>query len=672
MRVRVKVSVSILVFFLVPFLPLLAQEEGGGRRGSRVIDDTTRSVYGPRTSRYFYEEDVFFNREKLHFVDTAIRNFHHFNDVQRYDNMLQDLGVIGTDSRQIFYRAPEIIGVTPGFQNYDAVWDREAIRYWDTKSTYTNMNVILGGRGRSITRATYSRNINPRWNFGFTYRGMFIDKQISRQGKGDRLVISHYYDAYTTYQNKDSTYRVFVNFRRNNHQVNLYGGVRADLFDPFPYNEFFAVDAQPRLNNANSAELRGNIHLYHQYAPGRGLQIYHRLDRFRQVNGFTNTPGRERDFTFDWVEIDSTETLDQTRFSSLRNEVGIKGSLSKLFYNGFIAQRNYRMSYPYDTLLEGQSFQFRRGTENYIGGRIALDLDSLLSVTGVAELLVQTGNYRIEGTLRSKWLDATLRQVQYEPSFMQQYYRGAHDFWRNNFSSTNSTQLDGSAHLKTKWLELSPGLTFTRIGNYVFFRSDSVKGRTSTDFPREVDVYPVQSSGEQIIFSPKLRAGLTILKHIHLNGFAVYSRLLQESDNAIQLPELFVNGQISYMNIFFNGNFDIHTGVDVHWQSSYNALAFDVPTRQFYVQGPAPSAPVYEYLYESQRPDNRLDGRPAFRVPSFPLVDVFLNAKIKRGRIFFRYNNLLQALTGEGYFVTPLYPGQRNSFDFGFDWSFYD
>jgi hypothetical protein len=46
--------------------------------------------------------------------------------------------------------------------------------------------------------------------------------------------------------------------------------------------------------------------------------------------------------------------------------------------------------------------------------------------------------------------------------------------------------------------------------------------------------------------------------------------------------------------------------------------------------------------------------------------------KVKSGRIFVKYNNVMQALTRTGYMPTPFYPGQRNSLDFGFDLLFYD
>jgi hypothetical protein len=673
----------IIIYLLVAFpLGLHAQEEGP-RRGSKVIDDTTKQIYGPRTSRYFFEDDVFMNREILHRVDTAIRNFHRFNDVQRNDNLYQDLGVVGTAIRPIFYEIPDQIGVSGGFNSLDVYWKREQIKYWDTKSPYTNMWVIIGGRGRSITRATYSRNINPRWNFGLTYRGFFIDKQISRQGKGDRNVRGQYYDFFTTYQSKDSTYRLFANFKRNNHEVAESGGVRNDVPGNFTYTDYFSIDAQPFLTEALNQELRMNIHLYHHYKIGKALQVYHKFDRYRQSNRFTDKPGPEPDF--DFVEIDSVETNDKAKFTSLRNEVGIKGSLAKLFYNGYYALRDYRMTYTNDTVFNQRSHNLWKGTESYLGGRVALKLDSLVDVIGWAEIM-ETGNYRIEGSIVSKWFDASLKQVQYAPTFLQQFYRGSHDYWNNGFDNVNATRLSGSVHYRSKALTFSPGVTFTRIGNYVFYKRIVSPYADDREFPltnpNKTDVFPIQSSGENVIFSPHLALSLKFLRHVYVRGNAIYTRVVEEtSDAPFELPELFVNGQLSYENIFFNGNLDMHAGVDVHWKSAYYGMAYDVPTAQFYVQNEDRNIAGFNdqggnnfsgiYGLETSE-----DGR--FQTPALPnqqvlpVIDLFFNAKIKRGRIFFKYNNLLQLITGNGYFTTPQYPGQRNTLDFGFDWSFYD
>lgn len=632
---RLRAVPALLLFIFVTVLSVKVQaqdDELSPRRGSKIIDDSTKEVYGPKTSRYFFEEDVFLNKQTFHFIDTAICGFHRYTYVQQNENMYQDLGNIGTAIQPLFYQTPDNIGVTSGFSAYDLYWKNKTIRYYDTKSPYSNMRVMLGGKGRSITEATYSRNVNPRWNLGFNYRGLFIDKQIQKTGKGDRHVRGTYYDLYTTYQSKDSTYRLFFNYRRSKHEADEYGGIS----DPesLQYEEFFFVNAQPTLTEASTKELRMNLHLFHQYEIGKALQLYHTFDRYRQGNDFFDTPASAPDDYYDFEEIDSAKTADRVKFKTVRNEVGIKGNLLKLFYNGYYAIRNYSMTNRFVESSKGKT----NGTESYIGGRMALRLDSIGELSAWGEVM-QTGNYRLEGKLASKWFSAEVKQMQYEPTFVQQVYRGSHDNWNNNFSAVNVSQLGGKLFYNSKVIQFSPGVMFTRIGNYVFFRED--KGREGQR------VLPEQTSGDLVVAAPEIRLGITMARHIHLRGKAIYTKVITNSGNSLQMPELFVNGELSYENIFFNGNLDMHGGIDVHWKSSYYTMAYDIPVQQFYVQ-------------------------QSYKTPDFPLVDIFFATRIKRARVFFKYHNIVQLITKQGYMPTLYYTGQRNVIDFGFDWSFYD
>jgi hypothetical protein len=621
------------------------------RRGSRVIDDTTKQVYGPNTSRYYYERDVFFNRQTFHSIDTFSRNFHrNASYVQRYHNLYQDLGNIGSAIRPLYYETPANIGVTAGFHSYDLYWDTEQIRYFDTKSPYTNMNLILGGKGRSLTRATFSRNINPRWNFGFTFRGLFVDKQIQRRGKADRFVRSNYYDAYTAYENKDSTYRLFLNFQRTYHRVNEFGGVQIDEdeFNELGLKAYFDENVLPWLTTAQSDELRMNVHLFHQYKIGSALQLYHIADRSRQKNKFLDLPNSAQNPFFNHFDLGYDSVRDASTFKVFRNEVGIKGNLAKLFYNGYYAIRHYEHSNNHllpDTVYvkinDGDTTRFDvHGNESYFGGRMSLRLDSLVEVNGWAELIIPNGNYRIEGSIRSKWFEASLRQMQYAPGFLTQAYQGSHHRWINDFGNVESTQIKGFLHYKNSVIDFSPGITLTRLRNFVFFDQITEEDTVQQVFPR-------QSSGNQILTAPEIRFSLTFFRHVTFSSQSIYTLVIENADDAIRVPDLLVNAQLSYDNIFFNGNLDMHAGVDLHWKSSYYAHGYDPAIQQYYTQD-------------------------VFQAKAFPLVDLFFNAKIKRARIFFKYNNLMQAITKSGYFPTPYYPGQRNVFDFGFDWSFYD
>src|SRR5688500_14603409 len=112
LRVNFLRFILLNLLFLAAFFSLQAQDEEPQRRGSRVIDDTTKQVYGPKTSKYYFEKDVFFNRITYHPIDTGIRNFHRYNYVQRHNNLYEDLGNIGTAIHPIYYQVPDVIGVT--------------------------------------------------------------------------------------------------------------------------------------------------------------------------------------------------------------------------------------------------------------------------------------------------------------------------------------------------------------------------------------------------------------------------------------------------------------------------------------------------------------------------------------------------------------------------------
>ncbi|MBK8292460.1 MAG: hypothetical protein IPK96_17505 [Flammeovirgaceae bacterium] len=62
-------------------------------------------------------------------------------------------------------------------------------------------------------------------NFGFNYRPILVDKQIQRQGKGDRQTISQYYDFHSSYKSENERYFITGNYRRIRHRVNENGGI---------------------------------------------------------------------------------------------------------------------------------------------------------------------------------------------------------------------------------------------------------------------------------------------------------------------------------------------------------------------------------------------------------------------------------------------------------------
>ena len=57
----------------------------------------------------------------------------------------------------------------------------------------------------------------------------------------------------------------------------------------------------------------------------------------------------------------------------------------------------------------------------------------------------------------------------------------------------------------------------------------------------------------------------------------------------------------------------------------------------------------------------------------YPVVDVFLNVKIKKARIFVKMEHLNQGIFRQkGYYVSPNYAMPERLFRLGFSWAFYN
>lgn len=644
-----RVFLRYLILVIAGIAPLLAygQQQGerkGPRIGSSVLDDSTRNVYGPKTTKWSNEEDIFFNRNNYQTIDTSVLDYHRWTYVARFNNRYKDLGNMGTSLVSIFPELRPDIGVSSGFTTYEQYFLQNQPRYYDTKSPYARMYLVWGGFGRAATAAEFSRNINSRWNFGFSYKPILVDKQVQRSRKGDRHVISQYYDAYTSYRTKDEKYSAYFTFQRMKHRVKENGGISVEESQSLT-RKMFDTNAPTLLDSAETMELRIKVHLYHQYKIGKGLQLYHIFDRTKQRNGIHDT--KVDSSYFDFQEYKKGTVFDRTQIKTVQNEVGVKGNLSRLFYDFYYKIRKYdlqnnRLQNNYsDATQQYDSGVVYSGYEHYVGGRMSLELDSVTRLTGWAEYMLD-GNYRIEGKLNTPWLDASLKNQQAKPAFIQNYYRGAHDLWKNFYSNTNSLQATGFLKGKFGTLFISPGFTYTLLTNYIFLKKDD-------ETPQyQQSVKYIQSSGVQQVVSPEVKMEISYWK-IFLRPNVIYTRLLQNADGALSIPELFVNTQLSYEGYLFKKNLFAQIGVDYHWQSAYYALGYDPAIQQFY------------------RQDTEI-------MAAYPLVDVFFNGRIKTGKFFLRYHNLVQLFRkdGQGYIITPGYPGMRSILDFGFELRIFD
>ncbi|MEQ8244809.1 putative porin [Fulvivirga sp.] len=622
--------------------------EGDGarkdRRGSSVIDDSTKQVYGPTTTEFTYLRNIKYNNPKSWNVDTLVYDFHKFQFIAQRNNTYQNLGNIGTAFAPIYPTTPDIIGGRIGFNNYDEYYiPYEDIKIYDTKSPYSKFGIIWGGKGRSVTNVEFSRNIDERSNFSFQYRGLYIDKQIERERRGDRMALGHYYNLGGNYATKNGRYKVLGNFSRQNHVVDEYGGIDPGQDTVFILTDYFEENRQGFLSDVQTRDLRTDYHLYQQYKINDQMQVYHEMDRYKQLNDFTNTSssGIETDTSYfgSFIALDTIPIKDRTKIIHRQHEVGIKGDIGKTFYSFYYKGREVNVDYKYlleDTLDYGTYYM-----ENYAGFNLRFGNDSTSYIETYGEYLFDE-NYKLGAKIQNKWFYAEGRSSRYLPTYVQRAYLGRHDQWLNDFESTLNTEIKAGINFKLGGLYLQPEASYNIITDYIYF-ADRTGEVDSTIRP----IQPKQVSGDISIIKGQLKAGITFLKHFTLKTMFIYSEVAGDEAEAISLPQLLINGQLAYTNILYEGNLQLQFGFDFHQRSAYFANAYDASTMQYYRQN-------------------------EFKTPAYPVIDVFLNVKINRGRAFLKYNNIYERIKQTGYFLTPYYPAQTTILDFGIDWALYD
>ena len=632
---------------------------------SNGIDDSTKVIYGPKSTRYVLEDDVLNNRRKMYTLDTTMDEVHRFTYVQRSQNQYQDLGALGTPIRPVFLAVPQQLGAQSGYYVFAPyAYQTMGVKYFDTRSPYTDMYIALGGNNQNILRFDMAQNISPRWNIGFNAQRFTAQKQFGTIGGNDpyKLLTQNWaFLLHTNYRSKNEKYTLLAHFNNMNHSLDEQGGVlpgRAGDGTPILYN----YTGEPRLRSGSSLtqggpqgphgwEIRNGWHAYHQYVLDKGFQIYHRFDYQVQSNFYRDDTLRlnqsittlldttARRF-YPAISGDTSRLEQHARFRVLENQVGIKGvaqfKAASFNYRAYLRVRNYKQTSLYNISRTGYNEYGTTQLETFLGGWLGYYFpDSLSRLTAEAEFgSGKKGSFRLAGQFESKFLTAGVSYMAVEPTVLQSRFQSKVYFWPdatnglNPLVNRNYLHAHGKLNVRYKKLRLEPGLDYDLLKNYVYFDEAGVVRQEKS---------PIS------IIRPGLGYHLQLGKFV-VSGQAYYTA--KEGPDVIRIPPFFMNTRIQYEFLYAKVLY-IQTGIDLHYKSPYYGDAYMPLTQQFHLQ-------------------NRQ------QVEGYVLADLYANLRINRTRLFIKLTHVNQGVFQPGYFVAPDFLPMRRGFAFGVDWYLFD
>lgn len=123
---------------------------------------------------------------------------------------------------------------------------------------------------------------------------------------------------------------------------------------------------------------------------------------------------------------------------------------------------------------------------------------------------------------------------------------------------------------------------------------------------------------------------------------------IQQKEDALFVPNFITRNTLYYSSDVFDHAMFLQTGVSFKYFSSYRANGYLPLMGEFYT-----------------RPQGDLLG-------GYPLIDVFVNARIRQTRIFFKAEHINAPLSGYNYYVAPSYPYRDFVIRFGLVWNFFN
>ncbi|MDF7811782.1 putative porin [Hymenobacter sp. YC55] len=645
---------------LVPVLLLLASNT---TVRAQILDDSTRNLYGARTTRIIREEDVLRDRTEGRIIDTTLTNFPSARNWYHDSTFYQDLGHVGTAARPLLWRTNTQLGTRLGRNVFDRyVRDPSTIPYYDTKSPYTFFRFIQGSYGEQVFELSYTRSINKNASVGLAYERFAANKlysTVSRSG----LVEHTNFLLFARFQSTDERYHALFNYSNVRHRSVEQGGIQPQKdnlvvngdttrrADRVPGDLFGYGDEIPRLFLATNVEHRDGLRFVQSYRLlGRGLTAYHIVDWRRQMNRFqdafgniTNTPGSTDDINFFAVKfLSRTATDDRAELHQVENTVGVLGRSETVTYRLYSRIRNASLTTRRRVGEPGITVpaQVDPYTNLFVGG--TADFRYKIFAVETAGEYAFPKEYWARAVARLGPLSGELLSTSYSPTLTQVRFSGNHYRWGKDFDASKSAYKEDLDLQFTQVNQLTARLDQT-LGRQRLEASASVINVSNLVYYDEF-AEPAQSSTPRQLLTASVRHRFSV-GNLFFDNQVHVTRGGQVDE--IRIPDLITNSKVYYQGYVFKKALFGQIGAEVYYQSSWKPYDYSPSTQQFFLQN-------------------------HFTAANFAVADVFVSGDIRTVAVFLKMAYINQGLLRDGYFVTPYYTSLPRRFEFGIRWQFFD
>ncbi|WP_420592947.1 putative porin [Robiginitalea biformata] len=214
--------------------------------------------------------------------------------------------------------------------------------------------------------------------------------------------------------------------------------------------------------------------------------------------------------------------------------------------------------------------------------------------------------------------------------------------WDNSGTFENEQVQSLFGEVRSEWLgSLRAQLSST--DNYSFFRSEADADQLAAG-EEQAFVRPFQEAGRITHLRVKYQKEFQLGKWA-LNNTLLYQEVDQDAA-VLNVPRLVTRNTLYFSSDVFKKAMFLQTGITFRYFTSYYMDAYNPLLGDFYVQD-----------------------REEFG--GFPMLDFFINARIRQTRIYLKAEHFNSSFSGNNYYSAPDYPYRDFVIRFGLVWNFF-
>jgi len=625
-------------------------------------------------SKYYFFSSQFEHLTKRDYtpIDTMLTGFQKYDPAKELYPFRTSLGNIGLANKSMVFNNANAPDFDLGNHSFDSYrFKSENLKYYKGLTPYSDLFYMMGAKKEQYLNVIHNRNLSKNLTIGINYRLVrSLGYYRWQEANNTNAALTSYY----TTSNK--RYGFIANYVFNRIKADENGGIKPEFLSKFEENtetqreavDVNLLEGQTRTNNIRESSFY--LKQYYCFGFNKTIKttdsteekvfnslglISHSIKFDKQAVFYEDNMPKSKFYKN--IYMDSTYTFDSLHFKILENKLALSNENNEYVSKKYFLLYNISLTHQLIDINQSvyKPFDRRADMSKASDTTITKMLDSTFSqvilqaeIKTNPEKLISLGinGYKIFGGYNNKddgmnaysminFSDSTeienfiLLKAGYsenEAPWLSQYYYSNHFKWKNDFLKTKTLYTGFNWTYKT----LSTQLNYYTLDNIVYY--DSL-------------IQPQQHTSTTNILN------LLVFKNIKLGKWSidntvVYQKVIK-GDSVLRFPEFILNHSIYYNGIFFKGALYSQFGIDVSYNSNYYADAYMPGIRDFYIQNTK-------------------------KIGNYPYVDVFLNFKIQRVRVFLKYQHVNAGLSGYKYYTTPYYPLQDRALKFGLSWIFHN